>query len=180
VNFALFSENAEKVELCLFDPQGEVETERIPLVERTGQIWHAYLPQARPGQVYGYRVHGPYDPAQGHRFNPHKLVLDPYAKDIVGSMGWDDAAFGYTIGSPEEDLSFDERDLPAGLPKGRVTEPAFTWGDDRSPHIPWHEMVICELHVKGFTFQHPEVPEALRGTYAGLASAAGALASAEG
>jgi len=170
VNFALFSENAEKVELCLFDPQGKVETERITLVEQTDQIWHAYLPQARPGLVYGYRVHGPYDPAQGHRFNPHKLLLDPYAKDIVGSMRWDDADFGYTIGSPEEDLSFDERDLPAGLPKGRVTESAFTWGDDRSPHIPWHEMVICELHVKGFTFQHPEVPAALRGTYAGLAT----------
>ena len=170
VNFALFSENAEKVELCLFDPQGKVETERITLVEQTDQFWHAYLPQARPGLVYGYRVHGPYDPAQGHRFNPHKLLLDPYAKDIVGSMRWDDADFGYTIGSPEEDLSFDERDLPAGLPKGRVTESAFTWGDDRSPHIPWHEMVICELHVKGFTFQHPEVPAALRGTYAGLAT----------
>jgi len=170
VNFSLFSEYAEKVELCLFDAQGQQEIERIPMAEKTDQIWHAYLPQVRPGQLYGYRVHGPYDPALGHRFNPHKLLLDPYAKDIVGPLAWSDAHFGYPIGSPEEDLAFDARDDAAGMPKSRVIEPAFTWGDDRAPRVPWHEMVICELHVKGFTWLHPQVPPPLRGTYAGLAT----------
>ena len=171
VNFSLFSENAERVELCLFDDKVEVETERIPLAEKTDQIFHAYLPEARPGLIYGYRVHGPYDPAKGHRFNANKLLLDPYAKDIVGATTWSDAHFGYEIGNPEADLSFDSRDDASGMPKSRVVEAAFTWGDDRAPRIPWHEMVICELHVKGFTFRHPRVPPALRGTYAGLATA---------
>jgi len=170
VNFSLFSENAQGVELCLFDALGQVETERIPMAEQTDQVWHLYLPEARPGQLYGYRVHGPYEPAKGHRFNAHKLLLDPYAKDIVGSMAWSDEHFGYQIGNPQEDLSFDERDDAASLPKSRVIEPAFTWGDDRAPRVPWHEMVICELHVKGFTCAHPQVPPALRGTYAGLAT----------
>jgi isoamylase len=170
VNFSLFSENAEGVELCLFDAQGQVETERIPLAEKTDQVWHAYLPEARPGLLYGYRVRGPYDPAQGHRFNPNKLLLDPYAKDIVGAVKWSDAHFGYGIGNEEADLSFDERDDASGMPKSRVIEPAFTWGDDRAPRVPWHEMVICELHVKGFTCRHPRVPQNLRGTYAGLAT----------
>jgi isoamylase len=171
VNFSLFSENAECVELCLFDASGRNETARIRLMEQTDQVWHCYLPHARPGALYGYRVHGPYDPSRGHRFNANKLLLDPYAKDIKGSLEWSDAHFGYTIGSPEEDLSFDARDDAAGVPKCRVIEPAFTWGDDKPPLVPWHEMVIYELHVKGFTHRHPEVPPELRGTYAGLATA---------
>ena len=171
VNFSLFSENAEAVDLCLFDDKGEVETERIPLAEKTDQIYHAYLPGARPGMLYGYRVRGPYDPAKGHRFNANKLLLDPYGKDIVGALKWSDAHFGYEIGNPEADLSFDERDDASGMPKSRVVETAFSWGDDRAPGVPWHQMVICELHVKGFTIRHPRVPPALRGTFAGLATA---------
>lgn len=171
VNFALFSEHAEKVELCLFDPKGRHEVQRIELREQTDLIWHCYLPEARPGQLYGYRVHGPYRPQDGHRFNPNKLLIEPYAKSIAGNVHWSDALFGYRIGSRREDLSFDRRDSAAGMPKCRVIDPAFTWGDDRRPHIPWHEMVIYELHVKGFTMQHPDVPPALRGTYAGLATA---------
>jgi len=171
VNFSLFSENAEGVDLCFFDEKGEVETERIPLAEKTDQIFHAYLPEARPGMLYGYRVRGAYDPAKGHRFNANKLLLDPYAKDIVGAMAWSDAHFGYEIGNEEADLSFDGRDDASGMPKARIVETAFTWGEDRPPGVPWHEMVICELHVKGFTMRHPRVPAALRGTYAGLATA---------
>ncbi|HWO42323.1 MAG TPA: glycogen debranching enzyme GlgX, partial [Candidatus Eisenbacteria bacterium] len=139
VNFALFSENATGVELCLFDPEGKEETARIPVRERTEQVWHVYLPEARPGQLYGYRVHGPYEPEQGHRFNPAKLVLDPYAKAIAGTVQWSDALFGYTIGHPEADLSRDERDSAAGIPKCAVVDPAFSWGDDRRPAIPFHK-----------------------------------------
>jgi len=171
VNFAMFSEHAEKVELCLFDPSGRRELQRIPLVERTDQVWHCYLPEARPGMLYGYRVHGPYKPEEGHRFNPHKLLLDPYARSIVGDLKWSDAAFGYTVGHKRGDLSFDRRDSAGAMPKCKIIDPAFTWGEDRSPDIPWHRMVIYELHVRGFTMQHPDVPPALRGTYAGLATA---------
>jgi isoamylase len=171
VNFALFSENAEKVELCLFDPGGRRETQRIALGEQTDQVWHCYLPEARPGLLYGYRVHGPYKPEEGHRFNPHKLLLDPYAKNIVGALRWSDAHFAYRIGDKAEDLSSDRRDDAALMPKCKVIEPAFTWGEDRRPQIPWNEMVIYEMHVRGFTIKHPEVPPALRGTYAGLACA---------
>ncbi len=171
VNFALFSENADKVELCLFDPSGRREVQRIELRERTDQIWHCYLPEARPGLLYGYRVHGPYDPARGHRFNPNKLLVEPYAKDLVGQLRWSDAHFGYRIGHRNEDLSFDRRDNAAGMPKCRVIDPAFTWGDDKSPRIAWSDMVVYELHVRGMTKRHPEVAPALRGTYAGLASA---------
>ncbi len=171
VNFALFSQHAEKVELCLFDGTGRQERQRIVLRERTDHVWHCYLPQARPGQAYGYRVHGPYKPEEGHRFNPNKLLLDPYAKDTVGRLRWSDALYGYTVGSRREDLSFDRRDSAAMMPKGRVLETAFTWGDDRSPGIAWQDMVIYELHVRGFTMTHPDVPEALRGTYAALGSA---------
>ena len=171
VNFALFSENAQRVELCLFDASGRKEIQRIELREQTDLIWHCYLPEARPGQLYGYRVHGPYNPAHGHRFNPNKLLIEPYAKDIVGSVCWSDALFGYRIGHRLEDMSFDRRDNAAGMPKCRVIDPAFTWGNDRSPNIPWTDMVIYELHVKGFTKNHPDVPKALRGTYAGLATA---------
>ena len=171
VNFALFSENADKVELCLFNPSGRREVQRIELREQSDQIWHCYLPEARPGQLYGYRVHGPYDPARGHRFNPNKLLIEPYAKDLVGQLRWSDAHFGYRIGHRNEDLSFDRRDNAAGMPKCRVIDPAFTWGNDTSPRIAWSDMVVYELHVRGMTKRHPEVAPALRGTYAGLASA---------
>ena len=171
VNFALFSENAERVELCIFDAIGRRELQRISLVERTDQVWHCYLPEARPGMIYGYRVHGPYRPQEGHRFNPHKLLLDPYAKNIVGSVRWSDALFGYTVGNKRGDLSFDRRDSAGGMPKCKVIDPAFTWGDDRRPSVPWHDMVVYELHVRGFTMQHPDVPPQLRGTYAGLGTA---------
>jgi len=171
VNFALFSQHAERVELCLFDDNGRYERQRIELRERTDHVWHCYLPQARPGTAYGYRVHGPYKPDEGHRFNPHKLLIDPYAKDLVGKLRWGDALYGYTIGNKREDLSFDRRDSASLMPKGRVLETAFTWGDDRRPAIARQDMVIYELHVRGFTMQHPEVPAPLRGTYAALATA---------
>jgi isoamylase len=171
VNFALFSENADRVELCLFDPSGKEEIERIELRERTDRIWHCYLPYCRLGQLYGYRVHGPHDPENGHRFNPNKLLLDPYAKATFGLLDWNYPHFGYTIGAEEEDLAYDERDNAGGMPKCRVVDTAFTWGEDRPPRTPWDETVIYELHVKGFTKSHPNIPEELRGTYAGLASA---------
>ena len=171
VNFSLFSEHAERVELCLFDSTGRRETARLELPERTDQVWHGYLTDARPGLLYGYRVYGPYQPEQGLRFNPYKLLLDPYAKDIVGPLKWNDAHFGYRVGARRDDLSFDKRDNASGMPKCRVIDPAFTWGDDRPPRTPWHETVIYELHVKGFTRLHPEVPPGLRGTYAGLSTA---------
>jgi len=169
VNFALFSENATAVDLCLFErPDGAGEVTTIRLTEQTNQAWHVYLPEARPGQRYGYRVHGPYAPEAGHRFNPAKLLLDPYAKAIAGVIRWSDALFGYTIGHPDADLSRDTRDSAADLPKCLVVDPAFSWGDDTRLSTPWHKMLIYELHVKGFTARHPEVPPALRGTYAGL------------
>ncbi|MGC1787552.1 MAG: glycogen debranching protein GlgX, partial [Terriglobales bacterium] len=171
VNFALYSEHAEKVELCLFDISGKRETLRVPLPEQTDMVWHGYLPEVRPGQLYGYRVYGPYAPEQGQRFNPHKLLLDPYGKQIHGSLNWTDSHFGYKIGHKQEDLSFDRRDNAAGTPKNRVIDSAFTWGSDTPPHIPWHQTIIYELHVKGFTKCHPDVPAHLRGTYAGLATA---------
>ncbi|BAU48061.1 glycogen debranching protein [Sulfurifustis variabilis] len=172
VNFSLFSEHAEKVELCLFDPKGRRQTACIPMRWQTDQAWHCYLPDARPGQLYGYRVHGPYKPEDGHRFNPNKLVLDPYAKAYAGELLWSDAHFGYRVGAKNEDLSFDRRNSAPGMPKCKVVDPAFTWGDDRPPRTPWHETVIYELHVKGFTKLHPDVPPPLRGTYAALATEA--------
>ncbi|AVO41243.1 glycogen debranching protein GlgX [Simplicispira suum] len=168
VNFALFSEHATGVELCVFDDNGRYERQRIKLRERTDHVWHGYLPQARPGMAYGYRVHGPYKPDEGHRFNAHKLLVDPYAKDLIGGLRWSDALFGYTVGSKREDMSLDKRDSAAFMPKGRVLETAFTWGDDRPPMVPWQDTVIYELHVRGFTKLHPGVPEHLRGTYAAL------------
>ena len=171
VNFALFSEHAERVELCLFDPKGRREVERIEMRWQTDQVFHSYLPEARPGTLYGYRVHGPYKPEHGHRFNPNKLVLDPYARDLVGQLRWSDALFGYRIGATGEDLSFDRRDSARGMPKCRVVESAFTWGDDERLATPWHDTIIYELHVKGFTALHPDIPPPLRGTYAGLSSA---------
>src|SRR6185295_15780366 len=169
VNFALFSEFAQKVELCLFDARGRSEIQRITLKERTDEIWHCYLPEARPGMLYGYRVHGPYQPENGHRFNPHKLLLDPYAHSMDGALQWSDAHFGYTIGHKRADLSFDRRDDAAGMPKCKVIDSAFSWGEERRPDIPWNDMVVYEVHVGGFTRRHPEVPPALRGTFAGLA-----------
>ena len=162
VNFALFSENATRVQLCLFDgPDGNKEITRITLSEKTDQVWHIYLPEVRPGQRYGYRVDGPYAPEEGHRFNPAKLLLDPYAKAIAGSIKWSDALFGYTIGHPDADLSRDECDSAAGLPQCVVVDPAFSWGNDAPPRTPWHKTLIYELHVKGFTIRHPEVPPEL-------------------
>jgi isoamylase len=171
VNFALFSEHAERVELCLFDESGGNEVQRIELPEYTDHVFHGYFPEARPGLLYGYRVHGPYRPEDGHRFNPNKLLLDPYARNIVGELSWHDALFGYTIGHPDADLSFDTRDSAPYMPRCKVIDSAFTWGTDAPPEIAWNETVIYELHVRGFTMRQPQVPEALRGTFAGLASA---------
>ncbi|MCE3028364.1 glycogen debranching protein GlgX [Salinicola sp. DM10] len=169
VNFALFSASATRVELCLFDESGEHEVERISLPEYTDEVWHGYLPDARPGQLYGYRVHGPYDPQAGHRFNPNKLLIDPYAKQLVGELVWDDALYGYTIGHEEGDLSFDERDSAPFMPRCRVIDPAFTWGRSTEILVPWSDTVIYETHVRGYTMRHPAVPEELRGTFSGLA-----------
>ncbi len=167
VNFALFSANATKVELCLFDGEGKEELERVELPEYTDEVWHGYLPDARPGTIYAYRVHGPYEPENGHRFNPNKLVLDPYAKGHIGELQWDPAVFGYQMES-EDDLTFDERDSAPFVPKCVVIDPAFTWLRDRSPQVPWQHTIFYETHVRGFTKLHPAVPEALRGTFSGL------------
>jgi glycogen operon protein len=171
VNFALYSENAEAVELCLFDPKGRREIARIDIRERTNFVWHCYLPEARPGQLYGYRVHGPYAPERGDRFNPHKLLLDPYARLVAGPLRWTDAHYGYRVGSRREDLSFDTRDSATAMPKCRVIDSSFTWGNDIRPQTPWEHTVIYELHVKGFTQLHPAIRPQLRGTYAGLSTA---------
>ena len=173
VNFSIFSEHAERVELCLFgDDDAEQESARLTLPEYTDLAWHGYLKGAAPGQRYGYRVHGPYDPATGHRFNPHKVLIDPYAKAVGRLTSWRDEMFGYRIGHDRQDLSFDERDNAHCAPLGVVIDDSFDWQDDRRPDIPFHKTVLYELHVKGFTRRHPDVPEAARGTYAGLASPA--------
>jgi len=168
VNFALFSAYATKVELCLFDAQGLREIERIELPEYTNEIWHGYLPDAHPGLIYGYRVYGPYEPEAGHRFNPNKLLIDPYAKQLVGELRWSPALFGYTIDHADGDLSFDERDSAAFVPKSQVIDPAFTWGHDRPVRVPWDRTILYETHVRGYTMRHPNVPENVRGTFAGL------------
>ena len=168
VNFSLFSENATKVELCLFDGANGGRETRIPVTALTHQVWHCYLPEVRPGQLYGYRVHGPYEPEKGQRFNPAKLLLDPYAKAIAGSIQWSNALFGYKVGDAKADLSYNEQDSAAGMPKCVVIDPAFSWGNDTPPNTPWHRTIIYELHVKGYTKLHPKVPSDLRGTYAGL------------
>jgi isoamylase len=171
VNFALYSENATKVELCLFeDLSAKKEKESIPLYEITAHVWHAYLPGIQPGQLYGYRVHGPYEPENGLRFNHHKLLIDPYAKAIAGEVNWKTHVFGYAFDSENKDLSFDEEDSAAGMPKCVVIDSSFDWGNDRHPGTPWHRTVIYEAHVKGATKRHPGIPEAIRGTYAGFAS----------
>jgi glycogen operon protein len=167
-NFALFSAHAEKVELCLFDRHGRREVERIVLPERNEDVWHCYLNDVIPGQAYGYRVYGPYNPEQGHRFNPHKLLVDPYAKALRGRLAWSDAHFGYRVGSARADLSFDRRDNARGMPKGVVIDEAFTWSEERRPTVPWEDTIIYEAHVKGFTRQRDDVPPAWRGTFRGL------------
>jgi len=173
VNFAIFSAHASRVELCLFDsPTAAREAVRIVLPERTDDVWHGYIPGLRPGQLYGYRVHGPYLPKQGHRFNPYKLLIDPYARALCGELIWDKANYGYRVDSPYGDLTIGKRDSAPYVPRSVVIDPSFDWGDDRPPDTPLADSVIYELHVKGFTKLHPDVPEQLRGTYAGLASPA--------
>lgn len=170
VNFSVYSENATNVELCLFNSiQDETESIRVKMVERTGHIWHIYLPGIKPGQLYGFRVHGSYDPANGHRFNPNKLVIDPNTKAVAGTIDWHDSLFGYEIGSPDEDLSMSTTDSAPFMPKCVVIDPTFDWEDDTPPNIPFHKSIIYEAHVKGFTKMHPDIPEEIRGTYAGLA-----------
>jgi glycogen operon protein len=170
VNFALFSANAERVDLCIFDARGRREIARYTLPEYTDEVWHGYLPGLRPGALYGYRVYGPYDPSNGHRFNHHKLLLDPYAKALNGTIRWSDAHYGYRIGAARGDLSFDRRDNAGGMPKAVVVDTSFTWGNDRPPDVPWMRTVFYETHVRGYTMQHPGVPPAARGTFLGLAS----------
>lgn len=172
VNFALFSAHATKVELCIFSEDGQEELERIELPEFTDEVWHGYLPDARPGLLYGYRVHGPYEPENGHRFNHHKLLIDPCARQLVGELEWDDALYGYTIGHEDGDLSFDERDSAPFIPRCRVIDPAFTWGRSREIHVPWERTVLYEAHVRGLTMQNPGVNEALRGTFSGISDPA--------
>ena len=168
VNFAVFSANAEGIDLCLFDSAGRREIARIPLGEAEDDIWHGYLPQGAPGLVYGYRVHGPYEPRHGHRFNPSKLLLDPYAKAICGQLRWTDSLFGYRLHSPRADLSMDRRDSGPAMPKAVVTQDNFAWERDRRPRTPWSETVIYEAHVKGLTKLFEEVQPPVRGTFAAL------------
>ncbi|HDX9114448.1 TPA: glycogen debranching protein GlgX [Klebsiella michiganensis] len=169
VNFALFSAHAERVELCLFDPCGKTEIARLELPEYTHEIWHGYVPGLQPGALYGYRVYGPYDPENGHRFNPHKLLIDPYARELEGDIEWNDAHFGYELGHEEKDLSFDTRDSAPFTPKCKVVDPdAFDWQGENRPDVPWPHAVIYETHVKGFTQRNPALPPELRGTFEGL------------
>ena len=160
VNFALFSEHATKVELCLFDSaDDQKESQRIELKEQTDMVWHGYMPWILPGQVYGYRVHGPYDPAAGHRFNPAKIVLDPYAKAIARTVNWAPEMYGYRQGAGDDaDLVMDDRDNAAFAPLAAVVDTAFTWGNDRQPRTPWHKTMIYELHVKGYTHLRSDLP----------------------
>ncbi|HEX3696131.1 MAG TPA: glycogen debranching protein GlgX [Polyangia bacterium] len=169
VNFAVYSRVATRVEVCLYDPAHPAnETGRFDLLEANDFVWHGYVPGLEPGALYGLRVHGPYQPEQGHRCNPHKLLVDPYAKAVHGQVDWKAAVQGYTTDDPAADLSFDKRDSAAGVPKGVVVSDFFDWGRDHAPNVPWSSTVIYELHVKGFTKLHPEIPDELRGTYAGL------------
>ncbi|UDF28084.1 UNVERIFIED_ORG: glycogen debranching protein GlgX [Roseateles sp. XES5] len=169
-HFAVFSAHAEQMELCLFSEDGKEETARLPLPKREGDVWSGYIAGLKPGTVYGYRANGPYDPKAGHRFNPNKLLLDPYAKQVLGEIAWDDALYGYRIGDPAEDLSFDERDSAPFMVKGVVQDPEFDWAGDAAIRRPWTDTIICEAHVRGMTMSHPGVPEKLRGTFAGMAS----------
>ncbi len=169
VNFALFSANAEKVQLCLFDPAGRREIERLTLPEYTDEVWHGYLAEAVPGTLYGYRVYGPYEPRNGHRFNHHKLLLDPYAKALVGRVLQADAVYGYRLGSARADLSFDRRDSARAMPKCRVIDPSHSWGEARRPATAWSQTIIYETHLRGFTMRLPQLSEPLRGSCAGFA-----------
>ena len=167
-NFAVFSAHATKVEVCIFDGQGKRELERIVLPEYTNQIWHGYLPSVQPGTPYGYRVHGPYDPESGHRFNPNKMLLDPYACAHMGDLLWHPAIFGYRL-ETHDDLTFDERDSAPFMPKCTVVDPNFNWAGPRGHrHVAWDDTIIYEVHVRGFTKRHPAIPPHLQGTYAGL------------
>lgn len=170
VNFAVYSENATKVELCLYDNRSKQEIERINVRETTAFTFHCYLPGIQPGQLYGYRVYGPWEPQHGHRFNPAKLLIDPYAQAVSGRVNWEEPIFPYQFGGEEADLNLDDRDDGAGMPKGVVVNPYFDWEQDRAPKTPLSDSVIYEMHVKGFSQLNPEIPEQLRGTYAGLAS----------
>lgn len=170
VNFALFSENATGVELCLYNHhEDEAESARVQITEYNDYIWHIYIPDLKPGQLYGYRVSGPYEPQNGHRFNPNKLLLDPYAKAVSGTVEWNDALFGYQVGSPDADLSFSETDSAGYMPKAVVIDHNFDWGDDAAPCVEYYNTVIYEAHVKGFTKLNPDIPEEIRGTYSGIA-----------
>lgn len=170
VNFSIYAENAEGVDLCLFNNTSDpTEAVKVRIKERTHQVWHVYVPDIGPGQLYGYRVYGPYEPEKGHRFNPNKLLIDPYAKAVAGVLDWDDALFGYEVGHPDEDLSFSDKDSAEFIPKCVVVDENFDWEDDQPPKIPMHRSIIYEMHVKGFTQQHPDIPEDLRGTYLALA-----------
>jgi isoamylase len=167
-NFAVFSANAERIDLCLFDPSGKRQIAVFTLPERTDEIWHGYLPNAQVGLLYGYRAHGPYDPQRGHRFNPNKLLLDPYARRIARELKWSDALFGHRINSPRADLSFDRRDSAPGMLKGVVTDDGFNWGDDRPPNVPWSDTVIYEAHLRGLTMLREDLRPNERGTFAAL------------
>jgi len=169
INFAVFSANAHRIELCLFDPAGRREVTRLTLPECTDEIWHGYLPGARPGLIYGYRAHGPYEPHDGHRFNPHKLLLDPYARRLIGEIRSSDAIFGYRVNSPRADLSFDRRDSAPAVSKAVVTSDDFNWGDDRPPSVPWSDTIIYEVHLRGLTILRSDLRPRERGTFAALA-----------
>ncbi len=169
VNFAIYADNADGVDLCLFHTtEDEKEYDRIPLTERSHQVWHTYIPDMQPGHLYGYRVHGPYDPANGNRFNANKLLIDPYAKAISGTVNWHESLFGYQLGHEDEDLSFSDQDSAAYIPKSVVIDPSFDWEDDVAPKTPYFMSVIYEAHVKGFTKLNPDIPEEIRGTYAAI------------
>jgi isoamylase len=169
VNFAIFSENASAVDLCLFkNPSDELESEKVPLTEQTGYIWHVYVPDLSPGQCYGYRISGPYEPASGSRFNNNKLLLDPYAKAISGNIEWNDALFGYQVGNEQEDLSFSTSDSAPFMPKAVVIDQTFDWEGDQPPNVSYYNTIIYEAHVKGFSKLNPDIEEQLRGTYCAL------------
>ncbi|MBB3962542.1 glycogen debranching protein GlgX [Rhizobium metallidurans] len=169
-HFAVFSAHAEQMELCLFSPDGKEEVARMALPKREGDIWSGYIAGVGPGTVYGYRAHGPYDPKAGHRFNPNKLLLDPYAKQVLGELEWDDALYGYTIGAKDDDLSFDNRDSAPYMVKGIVQDPDFDWDGDQAIRRTWTDTIIYEAHVRGMTMTHPDVPDELRGTFLGMCS----------
>jgi isoamylase len=172
INFAVFSAHAERIDLCLFEPSGKHEIARYPMPEYTDQVWHGYLPDATAGLLYGYRALGPYEPERGHRFNPYKLLLDPYARALAGSVHWTDALYGFRLNSSRGDLSFDRRDSAPAMPKGVVTDDAFNWGDDRPPAVPWSDTVIYEAHLRGLTMLRDDIRPPQRGTFAALADPA--------